>query len=416
MRSAILAVTLLFVGLASIAPAQEEPPAPEATPPPGRFRLGPVYLTPSFRISSLGLDTNVFYTATNRRTDFIAHGGPGLQLVIPLHGALKLRGDGTLGYLYYAKTESQRRLTGSGMGRLAYEGLRLNAGAQASYLNIFNRLGMEVNRRVAQDEREVQADVRYRIGARFAMGASGRATRLDVDDNQEFFGADLRTNLTRDSFLGEGTLSYALTPKTAFVVEGDHQADRFTLDPSRDTDSNRLGGGFVVTSTTVLSGRVVAGARSIRVVSLPDQDRVVPYADVDVVYHFGPRTLLGVAYSRDVNFSAFAVAEGDLPTMTTELAVVRLEKGLWRNLDLHLHAGLTRFETDAPVHIETPSQGALSIQRNDRVREAGADLGYAFWSRFRIGFAATYTERRSQVADLGIEGLLLGGTITFIPK
>ena len=85
---------------------------------------------PASASTSLGVDTNVFYTAFDRRTDFIAHGGPGLEMVVPLHGALKLRAEGTLGYLYFARTASQRRLTGDGLGRLAYEGVRLTTGAR----------------------------------------------------------------------------------------------------------------------------------------------------------------------------------------------------------------------------------------------------------------------------------------------
>jgi hypothetical protein len=159
----------------------------------------------------------------------------------------------------------------------------------------------------------------------------------------------------------------------------------------------------------------MAGARSIRVLALPDADRVEPYVNADLVYHFGPRTRLGAAYSRDVGFSAFAVAAGDVPTLTTESVGVRVEKGLWRRLDLRLHAGLTQLKSDAPVLIEAPIEGAISARRNDRAREAGADLGYAFWSRLRIGLAATWTERRSPIRDLGIEGLLLGGTVTYVP-
>jgi hypothetical protein len=358
-------------------------------------------VTPSFRISSLGVDTNVFYTPTDRRSDFIAHGGPGLEMVVPLHGALKLRADGTLGYLYYARTESQRRLTGGGLGRLAYEGTRLHTGAQYAYTRSYGRLGFEVDRRVAQEEQRAQADLRYGIGPRFAFGVRATSARYDIDAGQEFFGADLRRNLTRDTYGGAANLSYALTPKTSLVVEADHQADRFVLDDTRDTDSNRLGGGFVLNSTTFLSGHVMAGARSIRVLALPDADRVEPYVNADLIYHFGPRTRLGAAYSRDVGFSAFAVAAGDVPTLTTESVRVRVEKGLWRRLDLRLHAGLTQLKSDAPVLIEAPIEGPISARRNDRAREAGADLGYAFWSRLRIGLAATWTERRSPIRDLG---------------
>jgi hypothetical protein len=399
--------------------AQEAGAAP-LVPDPARgqwvFRIGPGYFTPTLRIDSLGVDTNVFYTASDRRTDFIAQGGPGLEMVVPLHGPLKLRGDGTVGYVYFARTASQRRLTGSGMGRLAYEGLRLTTGAQASYVRSYGRLGFEVDRRVAQTQRQAQVDLRYRIGGRFAIGGRASAARNDVDDNQAFFGSDLRRNLTRDVYDGAANVSYALTPKTSVVVEGGHEADRFVLDDTRDADSDRLGGGFVVVSNTFLSGHVMAGARFIRVLRLPHSDRVTPFANADLVYHFGPRTLLGAAYSREVTFSAFSVAAGDLPTVTTETAVVRIEKGLWGHLDIRVHAGITQLKSDAPVLIDTPTEGALSVRRNDRAREAGADLGYAFWSRLRIGFAATYTERRSPIHDLGIQGLLLGGTVTFVPN
>jgi hypothetical protein len=405
------------LALSTVVGAHDVPdPAGQPLSDRGLWHWGPFYLTPSLRITSLGVDTNVFYTSTDRRADFIAHGGPGLEMVVPLHGALKLRADGTMGYLYYARTASQRRLTGSGLGRLAYEGLRLTTGTQYIYSRSYGRLGFEVDRRVAQEQQQAQADLRYGIGPRFALGGRATGVRYALDDNQEFFGADLRRNLARDTYGGAVTLSYALTPKTSLVVEADHQADRFELDDTRDTDSNRLGGGFVVVSTTFLSGRVLAGARSIRVRSLPGSDRIEPYANADLTYHFGPRTRLNAAYSRDVGFSAFSVAAGDLPTLTTESVVVRLEKGLWRRLDLRLHAGLTQLRTDAPVLIETPTEGPQSVRRDDRAREAGADLGYAFWTRLRIGLAATYAERRSPIRDLGIEGLILGGTVTYIPN
>ena len=51
----------------------DEAPVPVATTPgerPGLLRAGAWYFTPYFQIGSLGVDTNVFYTATDRQTDF----------------------------------------------------------------------------------------------------------------------------------------------------------------------------------------------------------------------------------------------------------------------------------------------------------------------------------------------------------
>jgi hypothetical protein len=60
--------------------------------------------------------------------------------------------------------------------------------------------------------------------------------------------------------------------------------------------------------------------------------------------------------------------------------------------------------------------GATTLQRDDSAREAGADLGYRFPWGLRIGLGATYTDRRSQFADLGLEGLLLGATVTYTAR
>ena len=396
-----------------LAPVDGSPSEP-AGQPPGLWRLGPAYFTPSLRITSLGVDTNVFYTATARRTDFIAHGGPGLEMVVPLHGDLKLRADGTIAYLYFARTESQRRLTGSGFGRLAYEGERLHTGAEYDYDRSFTRLGYEVDRRVDEETQRAQADLRYRLGARFAVGLRATGTRVNVAEDQPFFGADPRTNLNRDTYLGLAALSYDLTPKTSFLVAADYQADRFDITGGRDTDSNRFGGGIAIASTSYFSGRALAGARSVRVLALPGQDRVVPYINVDLTYHFGPRTRLTAHALRDVGFTAFSVAEGDLPTLTTRTYGLRLEKGLWSRLDVRMHGTFNELDTDAPVLIETPD-GPQTVRRDDRAFEAGADLGYAFWNRLRIGLSAVWSERRSPIADLGVEGLLLGATVNFIP-
>ena len=49
------------------------------------------------------------------------------------------------------------------------------------------------------------------------------------------------------------------------------------------------------------------------------------------------------------------------------------------------------------------------------MREAGAELGYQFRSRVRMGVTAIYTERRSNIETFGIQGLLAGFTVTYDP-
>src|SRR5260221_8689613 len=107
---------------AAMGAAQEPAMVPQAAaiaPPsdrPGLWHWGPFWVTPHFRLGTIGIDTNVFYTATDRRTDFTASGGPGLSVIVPMHVA-RLLIDGDLNYVYYAKTASQHQPARSGRAR-----------------------------------------------------------------------------------------------------------------------------------------------------------------------------------------------------------------------------------------------------------------------------------------------------------
>jgi outer membrane receptor protein involved in Fe transport len=94
---------------------------------------------------------------------------------------------------------------------------------------------------------------------------------------------------------------------------------------------------------------------------------------------------------------------------------VRLDKGLIGALDLRLFGGLTRLRSDGPITVLIGPEETVTAVRDDEAWEGGADLGYTFRRHLRIGAAASYTERRSTIDDFGIEGLLVGGTITFTP-
>jgi hypothetical protein len=408
-----------FLAAAATATAQV-PDAGDSTSgkAPGLFRLGRLYLTPHLRLGTLGVDTNVFYTATERRTDLTGSGGPGLDLVLPIRRSLVLTVGGGLDYVYFLRTESQRRLAGEGRGRVDVRGSGGSVGLEAGYRRSFSRPSFEVDRRIVQDQRHGTAEARLHVGARLELRGHAAATRIDLLAGQDFRGADLRRSLSRDSHLGRLATAYWVTRKTAFLVEGDHQADRFAFASERDADSNRLGAGFEVRSTTRLSGRAVAGARSFRMKGAGQERRMTdtlePWAAVDIVYHFGPHTRLGIAYNRDLEFSAFTPVSGK-PTISVQTYRTRMEKALGGALDLRVFGALTQLRSHGPVSLQREVGDVITAVRDDQAWEGGADLGYTFRRHVRIGIAASYTERRSTIDDFGIEGLLAGATITFIP-
>jgi len=216
-------------------------------------------------------------------------------------------------------------------------------------------------------------------------------------------------------YLAALELRYRLTAKTSVVAGGDYQWDRFLLDPSRDADSNRIYGGFVVDSDTRLGGRAVGGVRLFRFrenEAFPE--RTSPYANIAFVYTVSPKTRFEVSYNRDLTYSAFAVS-GGTPTRENESYSARLVKGLVGRLDLQIYGRFTRLVTDGEVTTIDSDGESVTAIRDDEIWEGGANLGYTFRSNLRIGLGAELTRRTSTFSDLGIEGLLIGATVEYTP-
>jgi hypothetical protein len=406
---AILSASALCVRV----PAQEGPQEDLSAPSPGSFSLGPFYFTPRLKINTLGLDTNVFYTAVKRQTDLGGSGGPGLEVRLPLGPSLVFSTIGNVDYVFYLRTTSQRRFGGDAAGRLELKNDRVRALADETYSGIFERPSFEVDSRVFESVLATNAAVTVGVIGRLSLHGEGHLARYTYEGT--FLGANLAATLDRQTDVAALGFEVAVTPKTALIAQGDYQTDRFVIATSRAADSNRLYGGFRIDSETRLFGRAVGGVRLFRPRDSPQSAGIiVPYGDVDLHYVFGPKTRLGLTYTQDLSFSAFEVT-GPTSTLRTEVGRATLERVLFGNVDLRLNGGLTRLRTDGLITIVRADGSVATGKRSDTVEEGGANLGYRFRSRLRIGVGAQYVSRQSTFTDFGIQGLLLGATATFEP-
>jgi hypothetical protein len=363
-------------------------------------------------VGQVGYDSNVFYTQSGRTGDFVADGGPGLELLLPLGASVDLGGKGGVNYLYFVDTESQRRATWLTEAFLRFETPKTLASVTGSRSESFRRPEFEVDDRIFETNRRAAVGFRRDVG-RNQVAAGFEARRLEVDEGQLFGGSDLARNLSRSTYRARLGFEIGLTPKTSLVIEADQQADRFLFESARDADSNRVSGGFRVESTTRLSGRAVAGARRFRA-RRGDVDRWFPYVAVALRYRLGPRTAMALSVSRDQEFSAFTADAGTQTSkrLTSELA---LGRHLWGPMEIRVFGGLRKLETDGAVELLLDDGSRSTGVRKDDEWYGGGNLGFRFRNWFRVGLEARYSDRNSSFADLGVDGLLLGVTVTATP-
>jgi hypothetical protein len=406
--------------------AQQAAPGPAPTPQPltaaenanrprrGRYRLGPIYLTPSFRIGAIGFDTNVFYKPTDRQADVTGSGGPGLEVVAPLSGSLQLVVKGTLDYLHYVRTASLRRLTGSVDGGLELNGARTVASITETYGDSYARPSYEVDRRVLLSSEGTHARLRRRIVGRFTADLSGERLRQETQQGESFLGNDLHRTLTEDRYIARTVLEYAVTTKTSFLFEAVHRTDHFPVVSERDGRQIVLSAGIATTSTRLISGKASGGYGWFHSTALNLPDRRFVGADVDLMLHISPRTRLGGSYRRDLQYSAFETP-GRRPTLLYEAIGAVVEKEVvGQRLLFRLRGTLTRIDSDSPVTVES-ADGRETALRGDKAKAGSAGLEYRFRPRFSVGVTAAYFGRRSNFAQLGVHGLLLGATASYRP-
>jgi hypothetical protein len=400
--------------------AQLQPPPPventDTTAPeerPGRFRVGPFYLTPRIRLGNVGLDTNVLYTPTERQTDVSASGGPGLEVVLPIQEGLRLSVEGGVNYQYFVRTESQRRFVSDAATFLKWKGVRTEVVLGARYGETFGRPLVEVDRRIGQVEKRANGELRRRLFGRTRLIAGGGFARTDTEDQPLYLGTDLHRTLSRDDSFVNGGFEYTLTPKTRLELQGRLDRQHFRFDSTRD-GHERLGTfGIITDSTTLISGRVVVGIRQHESASGRREPSLF-YASTNATWHLHPRLSVGGVYSRDLFYTAFDTRQGS-PIARAEQYGPHLELEFVRNVFLRLSAARTHYRTQHAVRVELAPGEIVEKPRAEDVDDASAELTYRVRNRLRIGATAVYSERRSTFADLGLDGLLIGATIIYTP-
>jgi hypothetical protein len=268
-----------------------------------------------------------------------------------------------------------------------------------------------VNDRVKQELEGTKALVRRDLGDRMRIALFGSRQRTRTE-SYDYLGTNLGATLSQDEYRAGVELQLAFSIKTRLVAGGEQAWFRFPNLESRNGSSILAYGGARTDETALVSGAALVGRRWLR----PDSggERDILYADVNASWNMTPRTKLGGQFARDADYSSLATA-GPTPTNLSEQVEFFLEKFLTRSTYVRLYARQFRLISDGDVLIVTPEDGLVAEQRNDRIREAGGELGYQFRARVRAAFTVSFADRASTIQTFGIEGLLAGFTLQYNP-
>lgn len=392
---------LMFGLLAGPARAQQVPTASDDPVAAAPIRLGAVAFDPRFRLTSLGVDTNVFITANDPQSDFTFGLKPGTDMYLRTGRGL-LTVSGNLEYVYFHEFEAERSVNSDVLGKFEIRFNRIRPYGSASWLDTRQRPGYEIDARARHYEADYHAGADLRVASKGTVRVDFRHLDYSFAGDEVFNGKPLHEELNRTLKALEFSWRHRLTALTTWTTRVSRETERFEFDNFRNADSFRLSSGFELGRFALIRGSAFVGFRSLK----PADGGIIPEftgvtSDVDVSYTAPTQTRLGVAIDRDVQYSY----EQRTPYYVQTGWTVSLTQRITGRWDLQVTGGRDRLA----YHALIPALDA----RTDSVDRIGGGIGYTVGEQTRISFDVNSYYRGSVRPELEYGSVRAGVSVNY---
>jgi hypothetical protein len=361
--------------------------APDQVRRDAQIHVGPLYLTPSFAVKELGVDTNVFNNDENRR-DFTVTLAPRGQAWVPFGRRALVTVAGTADLVWYQRYDTERSLNPEVRVRTDLFLGRLTPWTEASYLRTRQRPNFEIDVRSLRQERTVRAGIDARLFSKTFVSASVAHRPLTFGAGATFNDVNLRETLNRETTTRSMEVRYAATPLTTVVFRAEAAADRFDLSPLRDADSVRLLPGVEFAPRALVSGTAHVGFRRFT----PRQASLEPFAGLvamtSLSYVLRGATKVTVTADRDLTYSY----ERTQPYFIVNAFGITVRRQLVGSVD-----AVAGFHRERYGYRDLILDGGTPADRDriDITRTWSANVGYRVGRGMRAAVGAMYRARES---------------------
>lgn len=391
-----LVATLVVVSGAVAAGQQAEPGST------GRFRTGILSITPVLVVRDIGIDTNLFNTAVDPKSDFTFVASPQAKASLGFPVGQLTFGN-RIDLVYFQEYASERAVNSDSFVEFAMPINRLRLRSAASYVNARRRHNSEIDARVRGTVGAVAVGGSVQLSGVTTIGFEARGARVAFNSDQVFDGEDLPSRLNRDEQRLTTSFRYSVTPLTTLVVNGDVERWRFELSPLRDADSLRVFPGVEFDTSALLSGRAYIGYRS-----FDSHDAALPgfkglVATGDLTYTIRDTTRLSVIFDRDLTYSYRRVRPYYLLTNWTGSVRHRLGSG-W---EVEARAGRETLD----YSVAAPTEAEISPP--ETVHLYGLRLSYNLGQDTRILVDVAHRDRASSLERRNYQALQTGVSASY---
>ena len=396
-RNVLLSVVFSFAG-ASTSFGQTAAPA-------ARFVIGPLQWTPTLTLREAGLDSNVFNTQKDAKEDMTASIVPFVDSLLTL-GIAQVATQGTAEYAYFQRYTNQRAINGRVSSRIAFPLSRIQPVATLSWAHVKERPSSEIDVRAPRTDRGYGGGLTTKLTSRMALSATIDRQDTHYDSGALFRGAELASQLNRQSTGITIGIRMAASPLTSFFVDGGASRDEFVVQRDRNTENLRGDLGFEFAPDAVIAGRAMIGYHKMQ----PQHASTGPggalgfaglTSSVSLSYTLLGRARFTPRFSRETTYSISTTQ----PYYLSTAGGLEILQTLVGPLDLLLRGGREKMDYPATD---------LTAARSDRVDTLGGGLSIRISTQGRIGLNYDDSKRRSDAgAEFGYARRHIYTTVTY---
>ena len=382
---------------------------------PGRFRVGPVYLTPKLQLKNAGVDTNVFNQRTGEIPDTAVVLSPAVLAAWPVGRRLRLTGESHVDLNYFRRQNSERSTDFGGEGRAEVDIGRFTFFGAGGGGQSRQRFSINLDQRVLRHERWGSTGLTVAPTRRVSATVFGTGHVYEYG-SLVVRGVNVKESLDRNDLTGTAQIRYVLSRRTTLVGSADAIEDRFLRQPravSRVSRSYRYLGGFEFGEKALVRGKLLAGIRE-----FPASPSAPSYR--------GPALATSLMLPLLHNGLGTFVAERDIyfaltPTTTvvsdrSRNTYVSTRLGGEAVVDLPFaFLGRAHFGFEEAKYLAPYPVGAALARRVDHLWTAGASLLRGFRSGVRVGGTIQWGRRVSNFLGFSYQGLRYGVQAELVP-
>jgi hypothetical protein len=257
---------------------------PEAPLPIVTARLGPVELSPNFRVTQVGVDDNVFNDARAPKRDFVIAIAPDLTLFAQ-SGVIRFAVNTSSELTYYRKYESERAFSRALRGRFDLNIGRLRPSVAGATVVVHDRPNHEIDTRAMRHDTELSSRIAFEVSPLVEIYVGAARVGSSYGQGETFRGASLDESLNRRMQQAQVGFKFRATPFTTLIVDTTLGRDKFARAPHRDARTRAIASELVFSSEAIIRGHVRAGYQSFE----PDDPALKPYRGLTALAALGFR-------------------------------------------------------------------------------------------------------------------------------